>query len=94
MSRPAVSFAAISAAEAEIERVIDDIRGRLAELDEELTATVRALPAEEADRVRSARARGDAAFADLAVVLDQLGTALAAAREAARPSAYTQPVWS
>lgn len=94
MSRTAVSFAAMSAAEAEIERVTADIRRRLAELDAELASTLPALATEDAGRVRSAQARGDAAVADLCAVLDQLGIALAAARDAGRQPAYVQPVWS
>jgi hypothetical protein len=94
VSRAAVSFAAISAAEADIERVATDIRRRIADLDRDLAVTVAGLPADDADRIRDARARRDAAVGDLCAVLDQIGTALRAARKAGQPSAYAQPGWS
>jgi uncharacterized protein YukE len=94
MSRPAVSFAAMSAAEADIERVATEIRRRVAELDEELTPVLPDLSVEEVERVQSARSRRDAAVADLCAVLGQIGTALGAARDAGLPSAYVRPQWS
>jgi len=92
--RAAVSFAVISAAEADLERVAAEIRRRVADLDGPLAAVLADLPAADAQRVRAAGARRDAAVADLCTVLDQLGTALGAARDAGLPSTYTRPGWS
>jgi hypothetical protein len=89
-----VSFAAISAAGAEIERVAEEIRLRMDEVDRDIEPLVAGLPAIESDRVRAARGRRDAAVADLFAVLEQLGTALGAARDAGLPSAYVRPGWS
>lgn len=94
MNRPAVSFAAISAAEADIERVATEIQRRMDEMDRDIEPIVAGLPGSESDRVRAARMRRDAAVADLFAVLEQLGTALGAARDAGLPSAYVRPGWS
>jgi len=94
VNRAAVSFAAMSAAEADVERVAAEIRRRVAEIDHDLAATLADLPSDDADRVQDARARRDAAVVDLCAVLDQIGTALRAARKAGQPAAYAQPGWS
>lgn len=94
MNRAAVSFAAISAAEADIERVAAQIRLRMAELDRDLAPVLDNLSADEAEQVRAASSRRDAAMADLNTVLEQIGTALSAARDAGLPSAYVRPRWS
>ncbi len=93
MSRTAVSFAAMSAAEADVERVAAEIQRRVADLDRDLAETVAALPAGDAEQIQAARARRDVAVADLCAVLEQIGTALRAARLAGQPSAYAQPGW-
>jgi hypothetical protein len=94
VTRAAVSFAAISAAEADIDRVAAGIRQRLADVDRELAPLLDGLSPEEAARVRAAHGRRDAAVADLYAVLEQLGTALGAARDAGLLTAYVRPVWS
>jgi hypothetical protein len=94
VNRSAVSFAAISAAEADIERVAAEIRRRMEEVDRDIEPIVSGLPATDSDRVSAARRRRDAAVADLFAVLEQLGTALGAARDAGLPSAYVRPGWS
>jgi hypothetical protein len=94
MSRPPISFAELSAAESDIERVCADVRRRIAELDAELAPVLAGLDADEVERSEAARGRRDTAVADLCTALGHIGTALAAARDAGRPSAYTPPAWS
>jgi 6 kDa early secretory antigenic target len=89
-----VSFAAISAAVADIEQVAQEVRQRMDEIDRDVDPVVASLPATDSSRVRAARRRRDAAIADLFNVLEQLGTALGAARDAGLPSAYVRPGWS
>lgn len=94
MSRSAVSFAVIAAAEADIARVAGEIRRRLAELDRDLAGVTECLTVDEIERIQAARTRRDAAMADLAAVFEQLGTAMGAARDAGLPTAYARPGWS
>lgn len=94
MTRAAVSFATMSAAGADIDRVATELRRRVAEVDRDLAATLSALSPEEVDQIRAARTRRDAAVAALCEVLEQLYTALGAAREAGLPSAYARPSWT
>jgi hypothetical protein len=94
VTRAAVSFAAMSAAGADIERVAAEIRSRMASVDDDLEPILTDLPPEDAERLLAARRRRDAAVADLYAVLGQLATALGAARDAGLPTAYVRPAWS
>jgi 6 kDa early secretory antigenic target len=81
MSEIKVTFGALEAARADVASTATRIAGQLAELERYLAPLVAGWEGQAATEYRAKQRRWDAAAADLATVLGQIGVALGAANE-------------